>query len=88
MSMKCWTGFRDFTYAKIARAFADDYALRAGDVFNRARAGHALDVLLRRTRGAVRRSRETFDVVDRNGQRILIVDLREPAGRARRRERR
>ena len=69
--------------AKIARAFSEDYALRAGDVFNRARAGHALDVLLRQTRGAVRRSRETFDIVDRNGQRILVVGLREPAGRFR-----
>ena len=69
--------------AKIARAFAEDYALRAGDVFNRVRAGHALDVLLRQTRGAVRRSRETFDIVDRNGQRILVVGLREPAGRFR-----
>jgi len=69
--------------AKIARAFADDFALRAGDVFNRTRAVHALDVLLRRTRGAVRRSNRTFNVVDRNGQRVLVVGLREPAGRFR-----
>jgi surface antigen-like variable number repeat protein/surface antigen Omp85-like protein len=68
---------------KIATTFAEDFAIRAGDVFNRARAVHALDVLLRRTRGAVRRSRRTFDIVDRNGQRVLIVGLREPAGRFR-----
>ena len=54
-------------------------------------------MLLRPTRGAVRpgalytptftdsgehrRRRGTFDLVDRNGQRILLVGLREPAGR-------
>src|SRR5438067_8649027 len=68
---------------KLARTFADEFALRAGDVFNRARALHALDALLRPTRGAIRRSRRTFDVLDRNGQHVLIVDLREPAGRFR-----
>ena len=68
---------------KLARTFADEFALRAGDVFNRARALHALDALLRPTRGAIRRSRRTYDVLDRNGQHVLIVDLREPAGRFR-----
>ncbi len=69
--------------ARIASVFAEDFALRAGDVFNRARAAHALDVLLRQTRGAIRRSQQTFDIVDRNGQRVLVVGLREPAGRFR-----
>ena len=82
---------------KLARMFADEFALRAGDVFNSRRARHALDVLLERTRGAVRasriysdqftdsgelRRRGTFDLVERGGQRILLVGLREQAGRA------
>jgi hypothetical protein len=66
---------------KNARTFVDEFALRAGDVFNRTRAFHALDALLQQTRGAVRKSRQTFDMIDRNGQRVLVVDLREPAGR-------
>jgi hypothetical protein len=82
---------------KLARKFSDEFALRAGDVFNRQRARQALDVLLRQTRGAVRpgavhspavtdsddlrRRRGSFDLVDRNGQRLLVVGLREPAGR-------
>ena len=82
---------------QLVRRFGEEYALRAGDVFNDQRARQALDVLLRQTRGAVRpgavhvptfsgsgdlrRRRGTFDLVDRNGQRILIVGLREPAGR-------
>src|SRR6185295_17857696 len=77
--------------------FSGEFALRAGDVFNDQRARQALDVLLRQTRGAVRpgaihspaftdsgdlgRRRGTFDLVDRNGQRMLIIGLREPAGR-------
>jgi len=68
---------------KIAASFAQDFALRAGDVFNRPKAQHALDALLQRTRGAVRRSKRVFDLVDRSGERVLIVDLREPAGRFR-----
>jgi len=67
--------------AKMAKAFGQDFALRAGDVFNRAKAVHALDMLLRRTRGAVRRSARTFNIVDRNGQRVLVIGLREPLGR-------
>jgi len=67
--------------AKLKRTFDADFALRAGDVFNRSRAVHALDALLQQTRGAVRRSRRTFNVIDRDGQRVLIVGLREPAGR-------
>jgi hypothetical protein len=84
---------------KLAGRFATEFALRAGDVFNRARAQHALDALLQQTRGAVRpgrlngdgstfipgrdtrRRRGSFDLVDRNGQRVLLVGLREPPGR-------
>ncbi|HZR26370.1 MAG TPA: POTRA domain-containing protein [Vicinamibacterales bacterium] len=66
---------------KLKAAFNSDFALRAGDVFNRSRAVHALDALLQQTRGAVRRSKRTFNVIDRDGQRVLIVGLREPAGR-------
>jgi hypothetical protein len=82
---------------QLVRKFSQDFALRAGDVFNADRARQALDVLLRETRGAVSpgtihsptftdsgdlaRRRGTFDLVDRNGQRLLIVGLREPAGR-------
>ena len=84
---------------KLARTFAEEFAMRAGDIFNRRRARQALDVVLRQTRGAVRpgrivpktitstddlaRRRGTFDVVDRGGRRILVVGLREPAGRFR-----
>jgi surface antigen-like variable number repeat protein len=68
---------------KFARTLADEFALRAGDVFNRTRALHALDAVLRQTRGAIRRSRQTFDVIDRNGQHVLVIGLREPAGRFR-----
>ena len=42
---------------RIARTFAEDFALRSGDVFNRNRAREALDALLRPTRGAVRPGR-------------------------------
>src|SRR5262249_11516968 len=81
----------------LARSFAEEFALRAGDVFNRKRARQALDVLLEQTRGAVRparlysrpttppddlsRRRSTFDLVDRGGRRMLLVGLREPLGR-------
>jgi hypothetical protein len=84
---------------KLARTFADEFALRAGDVFNSRRARQALDVLLRQTRGAVSAGRAhpqtftdsgdvskrhgTFDLIDRNGDRVLLVGLREPAGRFR-----
>src|SRR4051812_14286981 len=82
---------------KLARTFADEYAVRAGDVFNRQRARQALEVLLRQTRGAVSPARQrrtgdgadaptrhgTFDLVDRNGERTLLVILREPPGRFR-----
>src|SRR5262249_22395628 len=73
-----------------------EYAVRAGDVFNRKNAMQALEVLLRQTRGAVRpgdvyyrdtrdlgNRRGTFDLVDRDGQRVLLVGLRQPAGRFR-----
>lgn len=83
--------------AKLASTFAGEYALRAGDIFNNRRARRALDVLLQQTRGAIRagrlyphtitssddlgRRRGTFDLVDRDGKRILLVGLRESAGK-------
>jgi len=83
----------------LARTFVDEFALRGGDVFNRARAMEALEVLLRPTRGAIRpgagggtspnapsdrgERHRTFDRVDRNGERVLIVGLAEPPGRFR-----
>jgi hypothetical protein len=82
--------------ATMARSLADEFALRAGDVFNRSRARQALDVLLRPTRGAIRPGRlyfrdttdidsprGTFDLIDRGGRRVLLVGLREPKGRFR-----
>jgi len=83
---------------KLARTFAEDFAMRAGDIFNRRRARQALDVVLRQTRGAVRPGRVaqtvtstddlearrgSFDLVDRGGRRILLVGLREPGARVR-----
>ena len=83
----------------MAKTFADEFALHAGDVFNSRRARQALNALLRPTRGAVMAGRvmepttftdtrqvgsgrrRTFDLVERDGQRILLVGLREPAGR-------
>jgi outer membrane protein assembly factor BamA len=80
--------------ARLARTLGEEFALRAGDVFNGARARQALDVLLRPTRGAVRPGRVyfrdtrdlgsrrgTFDLIDRDGHRVLLVGLREPRGR-------
>jgi hypothetical protein len=83
----------------LAQALADEFALRAGDVFNRRLARQALEILLQPTRGAVRpgrlsshaiattddpiRRRGTFDLVDRGGRRMLVVGLREPLGRFR-----
>lgn len=84
---------------KLARTFGDEFALRAGDVFNSRRARQALDVLLRQTRGSVtaagrtypqvftdsaevtRRRGGTFDLIDRNGEHVLLIGLREPPGR-------
>jgi hypothetical protein len=90
---------------RLKRTFAEEFALRAGDTFNYARAHQALDVLLQPTRGAVRPShgsgsgttftdsaelkdlpdvpgrRGPFDLVDRNGNRTLVISLDEPAGR-------
>ena len=68
---------------KIADDFQQDYAVRAGDVFNRPKALQALNVLLKRTRGAIRRSDDTFELVDRSGEHVLVIDLREPVGRFR-----
>ena len=42
---------------RLRRRFEDEFALRAGDVFNRRRARQALDVLLRPTRGAIQPGR-------------------------------
>jgi surface antigen-like variable number repeat protein len=85
--------------SKLATTFMQEFALHAGDVFNRSRARQALDALLRPTRGAVTpgrvehtaesvtdsrdlgQRRRTFDLIERNGQRILVVGLRERAGR-------
>lgn len=69
--------------SRAAHTFADEFALRAGDVFNRARATQALNALLRQTRGAIRPAgrRSTFNLIERGDQHVLIVDLREPAGR-------
>lgn len=63
-----------------ARSLAADFAMRAGDVFNRSRAGDALQALLRPTRGAISPARKAFDIVQRNGQRILVVDVKERDG--------
>src|SRR5689334_15102265 len=78
-----WSGVDE----KLARTFAEQFAMRAGDIFNGRRARQALDVVLRQTRGAVRPGiapqtitstsdagarRGSFDLVDRGGRRILI----------------
>ncbi len=89
---------------RLKRMFAEQFAIQAGDVFNRKRARQALDVLLEQTRGAVRpghlfksgasfydsrqvstRSPQggTFDLIDKNGERVLFVGLYESAGRFR-----
>jgi outer membrane protein assembly factor BamA len=83
----------------LARMFADEFAVRGGDVFNRQRAMDALGALLLPTRGAIRPSagaatsgarydpgttpRPTFARIDRNGERVLVVGLAEPPGRVR-----
>jgi hypothetical protein len=90
----------EFTGVETTRAavLASDYALRAGDVFQRRRASEALEALLAPTRGAIRpgrvarrgpdspddesepAGRPPFEVVTRDGRRVLQVDLRTPAG--------
>src|SRR3954468_3232788 len=81
---------------KLARLFENDFALRAGDVFNRRRARQALDVLLRPTRGSVTagntypqqftssdevsRRRGTFEIVDRNGDPRVLAGRGGPPG--------
>jgi Omp85 superfamily domain len=88
--------FRGIDDSSVVRTFVEEFALRAGDVFNRTRAMEALEVLLRQTRGAIRPGRSffsdardlhgrrgTFDIVDRNGRRVLVVALDEPTGRFR-----
>jgi hypothetical protein len=81
---------------RVAGELAADFALRAGDVFNRSRAIQALQSLLRPTRGALApgrlheppsadagqaTTRRTFDLVERDGKRILLVGVRQPDGR-------
>lgn len=84
---------------RLKRTFEEEFALRAGDIFNHARARQAVDVLLRPTRGAIKPGRISlrgqtftdteqlthrrghFDLVDRDGRKILIVGLSAPAGR-------
>ena len=80
---------------QLARRIADDFAVRAGDVFNRRRALDALNVALLPTRGAVATAgvatdadsgeprRRTFTFVERNGQHVLVVALRQRNGRFR-----
>jgi hypothetical protein len=63
-----------------ARNLAGDFAMRAGDVFNRSRAADALRALLRPSRGALRPARRAFDLVQRNGRRVLVVEVAERAG--------
>jgi outer membrane protein assembly factor BamA len=67
-----------------AAALAEDFAIRAGDVFNRDKAREALDALLRPSRGALRpghgRSDEIFDLIDDNGRRRLVVGVHDPSG--------
>jgi Surface antigen variable number repeat len=88
--------FQGVDNPSLAKRFTDEFALRAGDVFNRKNAMQALEILLRQTRGAVRpghlyyrdsrdlpNRRGTFDLIDRDGQRVLLVGLREPPGRFR-----
>jgi hypothetical protein len=87
-----FVGVRD----ALARRIAEDFALRAGDVFNLRRAREALTAALLPTRGAVtpglasdtsrQRGSEdgrTFDMVDRNGRRVLVVGLHERDARFR-----
>ncbi len=84
---------------RVARELAANFALRAGDVFNRTRARQALRALLMPTRGALAparlfgestqetadrdegMTRRTFDLVDRDGRRVLLVGVRERDGR-------
>ena len=63
-----------------ARSLADDFAMRAGDVFNRSRAGDALRALLRPSRGAISPAKQAFDLIQRNGRRILVVEVSERQG--------
>jgi hypothetical protein len=65
------------------REFASDFALRAGDVYNRSHATQALRALLRPTRGALEPGDRPFDLVDRNGQRVLLVNVHPRAARVR-----
>lgn len=67
----------------VAHRLAEDFALKAGDVFNRARSIEALRALLRPTRGAITPRRDPFDISDAGGRRTLLVVVREPAGRFR-----
>jgi outer membrane protein assembly factor BamA len=63
-----------------ARGLAEEFAMRAGDIFNRSQAREALQALLRPTRGALRPAERAFDLIRRNGRRVLVVDVTERAG--------
>ena len=75
----------------VARRIEEDFALRAGDVFNRKRAREALKAALLPTRGAITEGRASdnedergpFEMIDRNGERVLLVALRQRDGRFR-----
>jgi hypothetical protein len=64
----------------LARSLSEDFALRAGDIFNRTRALEALRALLRPSRGALRAGSDDFDLITRNGRRVLVVGIDERAG--------
>lgn len=64
----------------LAQSLVADFALRAGDVFNRSRALDALRALLRPSRGALRPGRAAFDLITRNGRHVLVVGVAERAG--------
>jgi len=76
----------------LATAFTEDFALQPGDIFRDPEARRALRLLLRPTQGAVqpdesgaagsggsdRPIRMPFEMIDRDGKRILIVHLSAP----------
>lgn len=73
----------------VARQFIEDFDVRTGDVFNRRQILLAINRLLAQTEGAFRpaqqsdRSSQTdsFDLVSRDGKRVLVVRLDQRTGR-------
>jgi hypothetical protein len=63
----------------------EEFAVRPGDVFNRAQAARALDEALSSTQGAVerRRSHDVFELIRENGRRLLQVHLHTRSSRSR-----